>query len=255
MRKCCIAWLCLLLMIFSAQSVQAEEIGVSQAGFRAVYDDAACLISDSRQIEQIKSAMLSVTEYANCAFVTSTGSGTNYMTYAWNYGLQTFGSQASWTVFLIDMGSRQLVIRNSNSLKDIITSADSDTITDNVYRMASRGNYAGCAAEAFAEIYALLQGGAIKRPMKYISAVLIAVLLGVLIVFLCLAGARNAKRARQIRSLAATAIVTGGAVFLGKNLIRKVHHSTSSHGGFGGGGHGGGGHGGGGGGSGGSHGF
>ncbi len=94
-----------------------------------------------------------------------------------------FGN-AGGTMFVIDMRNRNLYIINRGSVKDTITSAYSESITDNVYTYASDGDYYTCAEMVFTQELTLLQGGRISQPMKYITAALVAVVLAILVNFI-----------------------------------------------------------------------
>ena len=100
--------------------------------------------------------------------------------YAKEYGYSRFGT-ASYTIFLIDMDSREICIYSDGSIYKTITSAYARTITDNVYRYASDGDYYGCAYHAFDQMKTLLEGQKIAQPMKYISNALLAVVFALLI--------------------------------------------------------------------------
>ena len=69
-------------------------------------------------------------------------------------------------MFVIDMRNRNLYIINRGSVKDTITSAYSESITDNVYTYASGGDYYTCAEMVFTQELTLLQGGRISQPMR-----------------------------------------------------------------------------------------
>lgn len=62
-----------------------------------------------------------------------------------------------------------------------MTSSYADTITDNVYRYASSGDYYTCAYKVFEQELALLKGSKISQPMKYISNALLAIVAALLI--------------------------------------------------------------------------
>ena len=94
-----------------------------------------------------------------------------------------FGTE-SGTLLVIDMGQRVLYIKSNGSVSTIVSNAYSNTITDNVYRYASEGDYYTCASKAYSQIYTLLDGGKIAQPMRYISAALLALILGLTVNYL-----------------------------------------------------------------------
>lgn len=150
-------------------------------GFYIIIEDDAKLLTDA-ECEELAATMQKITEYGNVAFKTVSTSSSSTESLARNFYRQKFGSE-SGTLFLIDMDNRKIWIYSDGAVYQTITSAYADTITDNVYRYASGGNYFGCADEAFRQIYALLQGSRIAQPMKYISNALLAVILALLLNF------------------------------------------------------------------------
>ena len=144
------------------------------------------------------------------------------------------------TIFLIEMSNRQLRLENSGRIQDTITPSYSDSIMDNVYRLASEGEYALCAEEVFYECTVLMDGGHIARPMKYICNALLALICALLVNYLAIRMSTHNHRITK-KELAA-------AVGASSSTGSGGHSGGGSFGG-GGGGHSGGGH------SGGGHGF
>ena len=147
-----------------------------------------------------------------------------------------------------------IYIKNNGAVSKIITNAYSNTITDNIYRYASDGDYYGCASAAFSQIYTVLRGGKIAQPMRYISAALLALVIGFLINYLFLRAVTSPNKAGQGEIIDAAKVD-----FILRNPDAQYSHETKvydpvrSSGGGGGGSRGGGG--GSSGGSGGGHGF
>lgn len=254
MRK---LFICLLILLLTCSCALADTVWTNpETGFSFRYEDTAELITDPSEIQDVQEAMKAVTAYANVIFYTSHSVGSDYEKAARTLGNQTFGPDKKWSMFFIDMKHRQLVVANSPVLERVITSGDCNTITDNVYRDAGRGQYSISAVKAFNQITTLLRGGRIAEPMKYISSILIGILLGVGATFVTLNSTRDHRRKKQIQNLAITTVTVGSAAILGSHLVRTISHSSggSGGGGFGGGGSSGGG-GGFSGGSSGSHGF
>ena len=163
------------------------------------------------------------------------------------------------TLFIIDMATRQLAVWSSTDVQKTLTQSKGYTITDNVYKYASRGDYAGCAESAFNQMYKVLKGVNVKGPMRVISNALLALLAAILLAYLFISARMEQEVKVSMPDIITTTAAGAGAVIAAKKLTRKVKHSSSSggggfHGGGGGGGFSGGG-GGGFGGGGGSHGF
>lgn len=105
--------------------------------------------------------------------------GRSTESFAGSYYMDRFGTD-SGTVFVIDMDNRNIWIYSDGAIYKTVTGAYAETVTDNVYRYASNGDYYECAAEVFREIHALLEGRRIAQPMKYISNALLAMILALL---------------------------------------------------------------------------
>jgi len=244
----------LLLLLPASGLAQTREKANAETGFRAVIDDGAGLL-DSAEYDGVMEAMLPIAQYCNVGFYTYSGASKDYVAdkaKAWAAG--EFG--ASCTLFIIDMATRQLAVWSSSDIQKTLTQAKSYTITDNVYRYASRKQYAACAESAFNQMYQVLKGETVSGPMRYISNALLALLAAILLAYLFIS-ARMEQEIKVSMPEVVTATVGAGAVIASKKLMKKVRHSSSSGGGFHGGGGGGFGGGGGGGfsGGGGSHGF
>jgi hypothetical protein len=100
--------------------------------------------------------------------------------YAEEYAIAHYGNSPA-VIFIIDMYDRQLYIYTNGSALKTITRADSRAITDNIYKIASKGNYYECADQAFSQILGKCRGERLARPVKHITNALIAVLCGILL--------------------------------------------------------------------------
>ena len=247
--------LALLIALLPWAFASGEQVSETneETGYFLVIEDNGGLI-DAAEIAGVQDSMRPILEYANAGFLTygASGDSTNSATKAQKWGDRTFGSGTRFTVFIIDMNTRHLDIYASRPLSGILTAAEENTISDNVYRYASREDYAGCARETFRQIASVLQGEKLRTPMKYASNALLALIMAVLAAFLLISGWIRKEQAVSMPTVIKAAGAGAATVILGSTLKKVVHHESSSGGG-GGGGFGGGG--GGGGGSSGGHGF
>ena len=225
-----------------------------------VIDDAADLLTYEQEQEVYKH-MLPITEYSCVAFYTTDSNYSSTVSYAHNHYNADFGWK-SGTVLLIDMSNREIYICSAGGNKEIVTNGKAETITDNVYRYASSGDYDLCATNAFDQVYAILKGNHIPEPMKHIGNSLLAFAISLVIVFIIAnAKTRIAKttEADVIKQMSRTSFYLLAPKNLSIIKERKTrHYEGSDSGGYSGGGggsSGGGGGGGGGGFSGGGHGF
>lgn len=143
-------------------------------------DDAGLLTEE--ETEELLPVMENITSYGNVAFKTIWENFDSADNYARSCFRSLFG-QENGTLFLIDMDNRELWIFSDGAMYKTITKDNANTITDNVYRYASREKYGECAIEAFSQILSLLQGERIARPMKYISNAMLAVVMALLLNF------------------------------------------------------------------------
>jgi uncharacterized protein len=151
-----------------------------------------------------------------------------------------FGTSSGF-LFVIDMLNREIYVETDGYIGDAVTPAKARSIADNVYKLASKGDYAGCAKKAVNQAKDLLNGYRIAEPMKYASNAVIAVLLGLLINFIVL---RMLNRKKEVSVKELTDANRGSATFNGRNVTVVTRHVTvirhsgggGSRGGFGGGG-------------------
>ncbi|MBO7662237.1 MAG: TPM domain-containing protein [Clostridia bacterium] len=208
-----------------------------------IQDDADLLTAEEEA--SLREVMNPICEYGTPVFWTTTQSG-DYRSKAENYYYRMLGN-SSGVLFVIDMNSRQLLLKEDGAISKIVTSGEADTITDNVFRLARSGKYAACAEETFREVYRLLRGEQIARPMKLVSNILLALVLALLIVYLFIShryenrykiGKRSALPVTAASAAAFTASLTAGRAIMTRQ--RRVNLNSSSGGGGrigGGGGH------------------
>ena len=243
MRKAWITALACILAVLVPFACAAGEISETneETGYTLVIRDEAGLIGTA-EIDEVREAMRGVAQYANVGFLTnpSGGSTRNSATKAQEWGDSTFGYNTRFTVFIIDIATRHLDIYASRPLSGLLTAAEENSIADNVYMLARRGDYAECAVQAYTQIEKVLRGEKIATPMKYISNAFLAVIAAILAAYLLISG-----WARKEQEVSMPAVVKGAAagaatVILGSKLKKVVHHESSrGGGGFGGGGGGG----------------
>ena len=145
-------------------------------------NDEYDLLSDEEESKLINE-MIPLTEYGNAGFLSCENSSESTSQYSARVYSSLFGTE-SGTLLVIDMGQRMLYIKSNGAISEIVSNAYSNTITDNIYRYASEGDYYTCASKAFGQVYTLLSGGKIAQPMRYISAALLALILGLMINYL-----------------------------------------------------------------------
>ena len=232
---------------------EAEQDTIS---FDTYLDDSAQLFTMAGK-GRVHSAMQEVAVYTDIAVVTTEDTG-GYGTVNYAQNILRDTLDGTGIVFLIDMQHRQIYLYTDNG-NTLLSVAKCESITDNVYRYASKENYDECAVRAIKQVAAVMGRRGIPEPMKHISNLLLSAAASLLIVFIIADRKTKIKKPNEVYQL-------------DKNISKDVKLSnmntqmTSSHkvynssgsgsgGGISGGFSGGGGGGGGGGGHGGGHGF
>ena len=249
MRKGIRILLALLLALVSVSGAFADE-----TAYRVVIEDDAGLLSEAEEAE-VRTEMEDVAQYCNVGFYTTRRSGSqSAQAQAKAWGNRTFGN-TDYTVFIIDMNNRWMEIFSSERIYRVVTKAKAYTITDNVYKYATRGQYADCAKETFRQIRQTLEGYEVASPMRYATNALVAIAVAILLAYLLIYARMEKETEVSVPGIITVMAAGAGTAVLAKKLTRTVKHSSSSGGGHSGGFGGGGGFSGGGGGGGGGHGF
>ena len=160
--------LCVMLTTFSALTEGAPTIGGADSSTQETYEgnpyaiainDEGGLLTEKEKADVLE-MMRVVSKYANVGFLTHpAGRSAKYSAgKAQSWGDKTFGPSEKYTVFIIDMTLRHLDIYASAPLAGVLTSEIENSIADNVYRYASRGEYGDCAVETFRLIANVLKG-------------------------------------------------------------------------------------------------
>lgn len=139
-------------------------------------------------------------------------------------------------IFLIDMDTRWLYLYREGEIKERLTEAKCDSITDRIYTYASNADYKGCASECFRLTYAVLNGQMIIEPMRIICNVVVSIAAALLLTFLyanSLAKARKAGNTKLLRSSTHTIEFKDVKLLLVRTIKTKI--VTSSSGGYSGG--------------------
>ncbi len=222
------------------------NVPVSAAPSYKVYlNDSQDLLTDYEE-QRLLLQMDRILPYGNAGFI-SVSQHRDTEVYAKDTYKELFGEE-SGILFVIDMGERNIWIHSNGDIYKVINKAYAYTITDNVYRYATKGEYYRCAEEAFDQARILLEGGKIAQPMKHISNALIALVIALLINFIVLITQRQRKVPSPKDTFKAMSS-TIGLTILAREMTKskKTRHiessssSSDSSGSWGGGGYSGGG--------------
>ena len=234
MRKRFSVFLLILLTVSSFVMYSTKDLK-ADSGYQIYFDDSEDLLTDQEE-KMLKEEMKKITEYGNVGFV-SVSQYQDTGTYAKRLYRELFGSESGF-LFIIDMGRRNIWIYCNGAIYRVINKPYANTITDNVYRYASRGEYYNCAYHVYEQALILLEGGRISQPMKYISNLLIALVSALLINFYVLILGRKKDILNPVNNPQASMTSAVGVNIMGMDLIRsrRTRHVESSGGGGGGGG-------------------
>ncbi|MCM1183839.1 MAG: TPM domain-containing protein [Roseburia sp.] len=223
-----------------AAESEADDVVYTNAdtGYSVRINDDADLLTEEEE-RALCADMRPVTDFGNVLFVSISENPSSAARYAESYYHERCPGQ-SGTLFLIDMDNRMLWIYSDGSVYRAVTSDYANTITDNVYRYASSGDYYRCASKVYEQIYALLQGQKIAQPMKYISNLFLSLLLALLANYLLVRLLSRTRKPARSELLGSMPIRSSFA-----NLRRTLIHqkkvyvsssgSSSGHGSSGGG--------------------
>lgn len=215
-----------------------------ETGYTAVLLDLADLLTETEEREAMEH-LKDATNYCNAIFLSNTDSytgsevqygGRKMEEICADLGLDDYTA----VLYMVDMHKRKLVIAPSKKIFNVITTDISNTITDNTYTYASRGDYAGAIRETFAQICRVFDGQAIAQPMRYITAALLAVFAGLAISLIAVRTKTKRKEAGY-RDLTAALQINRFEPGISAALVstKRVKHvevsSGGGHGGHGGG--------------------
>lgn len=184
--------LCMTLLL-PIKVVLAQVVYKNSNGYEVSIVDKADLLNDEEEAKLLQT-MQPITAYGNVAFY-SVGEEMQTQTkvLADRYYQQLWGNE-NGTLFVVDMANRMLYIHSVGEVYNTLKTSYANTITDNVYTYATKGEYALCATKAYEQIYTILEGGRIAQPMKYISNALFAFMLSFVLLYLIVKMVSKAKK-------------------------------------------------------------
>ena len=178
----------LALCVLILPGLQAKaEWGIAytdpETGYAVVMDDQADLLTDAEENDLVET-MKPLTAYGHVMFTSIDYNPRNSTyNYAAEYIYNSIGND-SVTMFIIDMDTRYLYLMTNGRARQLLNDQKCNSITDNVYKYASGGNYAACAKQAFSQAGALLEGKRIAEPMRYVTSAILALLSALFINFI-----------------------------------------------------------------------
>ncbi|MBQ3284796.1 MAG: TPM domain-containing protein [Ruminococcus sp.] len=261
---CLLIAACILPLCLSVGAVQRGDAQYTnpRTGYQALILDDSNLLTAEEESALVQK-MIPITDYGHIVFWSTSEYTFDEIEQAKNKRYNLYGNDSSG-IFAVNMKARKVTFQSDGAIYSMVSSSLARSITDNVSHYASTGDYYQCAAEAYDQILTVLQGNRIAEPMKYISFIVIGLMLSFVIVVGIVFGKRvnpliknNDDKARMMgRGMLCTGRpnvkMTDSSMRLWVQilliLLRAVASSGGSHGGGSSGGGGGGSSGGGGGG-------
>ena len=220
--------------------LEKENVDIKENKYSIVIEDDANLLTPE-EIEKLKEKMKPLTNYGHIAFKSILENSMSAPDFARQYYHNKFGTE-SGTLFLIDMVNRKIYIFSDGTNYNVITNGKAEIITDNIYTYASRKEYYECAYQAYDQMEKLLEGGKILEPMRYISNIVVSIVVAFFATFIFVLQNTKIKKAGANKVLQNCDInVEASHIFGQKTGTHRVYSPPSSSGGSSGGGGGGGG--------------
>ena len=190
-------------------------------GFEAVVLDDLGLLSKSER-EKLLEDMKPLLKFGNIAFWTTNEYTSQEVKQAQQKRRSLFELESA-SILVINMNVRRISIQSYGEMYDVITTTRANEITNYVRNYGTRGEYYDLARIAFGQMEQLMRGNRIARPMKHFSNACIALMAGLIVMFLGVFRYASTFRRPDIKEMALA--ITGGAFTLG--AAKAVHTGQS----------------------------
>ncbi len=191
-----------------------------ETGYIVVIEDEEDLLTDSEEANLVED-MKPITEYGNVAFVSCYQVDKSTAKYANDWYYERFGND-SGTAFVIDMYNRIIQITSAGDVYKVITKGYANTITDNIYTYATKGDYYECAANAFSQEFTLLEGGRVARPMKHITNFLVAITVALIANYILARYQRHYEESPEKHVFNTTTVSTLTSAVVSKRVLDTI---------------------------------
>lgn len=224
-----IVFIILMICIISILPLsKSKAVETNNSEYLIVIEDDANLLTEEEE-QNLKIKMEELKEFGNVMFkTTNTYNSSSSLRYIQNYYYSRFENR-SGLAFYIDMNNRQLCLCATGGLDELITSSKCDTIMDNVYRYARKGNYYSCAIETFAQSNQLLNRQKIAESMKHICNAFLSVMISLFIGYGFVRVISHAKKATNYEIISESEMsLEHSQVEVQKTGSHKVYSPVSS---------------------------
>lgn len=173
----------IVIFLLSFISILLLKTNVYAESLDFSIDDDAGLYSDEEEQELTDTFKDIGRDIGNIYIKTTNETSGNTPADAHSYYASKYG-YAEGTIFLIDMGNRQVYIYSTEKVHNTyMTTRKANAITDNVYRYLKAGNYYEGTYKALEQMGRAYNGESIESPMQKIMSILMGILLGFILTF------------------------------------------------------------------------
>lgn len=174
--------LCFLPLCASAAETQQDGVRYEnpETGYQIMILDELDFLSPSEETKLIED-MMPVTEFGNIIFWSTDEPTFDEIEQASKKRYELYGFESAG-IFAINDDARKVTFQSYGKIYEFVNPSLARSITDNVSHYASTGDYYSCAQETFYEVNEVLHGNSIAEPMKYISFIVIALMLSFVII-------------------------------------------------------------------------
>ena len=170
-----------LSVSFAARASQSDaQYTNPETGYQALIRDDSDLLTAQEEAALVQD-MIPITDYGHIIFWSTDEYTFDEIEQAKDKRYHLYGNESSG-IFAVNMQVRKVTFQSDGTIYSMVSRSYARSITDNVSHYASSGDYYQCAAEAYAQVLTVLQGNRIAEPMKYISFVVIGLMLSFVLV-------------------------------------------------------------------------
>ena len=187
-------------------------------GYEVRILDDLDLLSDEEE-SMLAEDMKPITEYGHIMFWSTGEYASNAKNQAKAKRYSFYGYESAG-ILVINMNNRYVTFHSDGDIEKYVGASKARSITDNVSHYASEKKYYTCAKEAYEQVYKVIQGRKIPEPMKYISAIVIAMMIAFIVVVGIVFGKRFNPLYREDRDQAK--LVGEGALMTDQPTIKKT---------------------------------
>ena len=198
----------------------------SATGFRVVIEDDINLLSSAEE-RQLLDDMIPLTEYGNAAFWSTRESASSELVQAEQRRRSLFDLESA-SILVINMNLRTVSIQSYGTLYDVITSSRANSITNNVRNYLTRGQYYTGASKAFSQMDSLMRGNRIAQPMKVLSNICIALMIGLMLMLRQVFRYASTFRKPNLPQIIGATALAFTAVTVAGNGSRRTYSPLSS---------------------------